>query len=200
VPAGLACLMTRPEPPERLTYGSVVEGLVHHGLGGQVSPALKARLRLIGVDVQRPLLPAYPVKVWEHCLWAIIEDVYPGLPPEQAFRALGARMTDGYGRTLVGRAALVLARMLGPRRTVLRLPQLLATTDNWSRPEVLERAPCHFELRLNDDLDLPGYLEGIFETLLRQAGAGAPRVRVLEKGRGSTLFELKWGEAATAPR
>jgi uncharacterized protein (TIGR02265 family) len=180
-----------------MTYGSVVEGLLHHGLGGQVSPRLEARLHLIGVDVGRPLLPAYPVKVWMHCLWAIIEEVYPDLPPEQAFRTLGVRTTEGYGKTLVGRAVLVLARMLGPRHTLLRLPQLLASTDNWSRPEMLERGPCHFELRLNSDLDAPGYLEGVFETLLRQAGAREPRVRVLEQGHGSTLFELKWGDAVT---
>jgi len=181
-----------------MTYGSVVEGLLQHGLGGQLSPELKARLRLIGVDVERPLLPAYPVKLWEHCLWAIIEDVYPGLPAERAFRALGSRMTEGYGHTLLGRAMLVLARMLGPRRTLLRLPQLLAATDNWSRPLLLERAPCHFELRINDDLDLPGYMEGIFEALLRQAGASHPRVQVLEKGSGGTLLELKWGEVSAA--
>ncbi|HET9451657.1 MAG TPA: DUF2378 family protein [Aggregicoccus sp.] len=189
--------MKRPEPAERMTYGSVVEGLLHHGLGGRVSPPLKARLHRIGVDVDRPLLPAYPVKVWVHCLWAIIEEVYPEQPPEQAFRTLGTHMTEGYGRTLVGRAVLVLARMLGPRRTLHRLPQMLAATDNWSRAEVVEKAPCHFELRLNDDLELPGYLEGTFETLLRQAGAREPRVRTLEKGGGSTLYELKWGEALT---
>ena len=76
--------------------------------------------------------------------------------------------------------------------------QLLAATDNWSRPEVLERAPCRFELRINGDLDLPGYLEGILEALLRQAGATNPRGRMLEQGGGSTLVELTWGECSTA--
>ncbi len=179
-----------------MTYSSVVEGLLQHGLGGLVSPALRRRLSLIGLDVDRPLLPASPVKLWVHCLWAIIEDVYPGLPPEQAFRALGARTTEGYGKTVMGRAMLVLARMLGPRRVMQRLPQLLASADNWSRPEVLERGPRHFELRLNDDLELPGYVESVVETLLLQVGARNPRARMLERAHGGTLYEIEWDEAA----
>ena len=146
------------------------------------------------MDVERPLLPAYPLALWVHCLRAIAEEVYPGLPLEQAFRQLGARTTEGYGHTVMGRAALVLARMLGPRRTVLRVPQLLEGTDNWSRTEVLERGPCHFELRHNGDLGLPGYLEGVFETLLRHVGAKDAQVRVLERGNGHTRYELRWGE------
>jgi uncharacterized protein (TIGR02265 family) len=185
----------RSEPPERLTFGSVVEGVLRHGLPGPLGPALKERLRLIGVDVERPLLPAYPVGLWVHCLRAIAEEVYPQLPLEQAFRQLGARTTEGYGHTVIGRAALVLARMLGPRRTMLRIPQLLEATDNWSRCEVLERGPCHFELRHNGDLDICGYLEGVFECLLRQVGARDPQVRELERGDGHTRYELRWGEA-----
>ncbi|WP_370458977.1 DUF2378 family protein [Aggregicoccus sp. 17bor-14] len=187
----------RKEPRERLTYGSVVEGLLRHGLQGQVPPGLRARLQRIGVDVERPLLPAYPLPVWLHCLWAIIEELYPGQPPEQAFRALGARTTEGYSHTLVGRAIGVLTRMLGPRRTVLRIPQLLASTDNWSRVEVLERGPCHFELWHNAALGTPGYLEGVLEALLREAGAKEPRARALELGEAHTLYELRWGDGLT---
>jgi hypothetical protein len=115
--------MSRPEPAERLVYASVVEGLLRHGLQGQLTPRLKERLRQIGVDVDRPLLPAYPVPLWFYCLRAIVDEVYPGQPLEPAFRDLGTRMTEGYGRTVLGRALYMLARLQGPRRMVLRLPQ-----------------------------------------------------------------------------
>jgi uncharacterized protein (TIGR02265 family) len=189
--------MSRPEPAERLVYASVVEGLLRHGLEGRPTARLKERLRQIGVDVERPLLPAYPVPLWFYCLRAIIEELYPGRDPEAAFRDLGARMTAGYGSTLVGRALYLLARLLGPRRMVLRLPHMLASGDNYTNAEVVERGPCHYEMRMNSAVEAPGYAEGIIEALLRLSGAQAPRVRVLEKGHGSTLFELQWGEALT---
>ena len=190
--------MSRPEPAERLVYASVVEGLLRHGLQDQLTPRLKERLRQIGVDVERPLLPAYPVPVWFHCLRAILDEVYPGVPPEPAYRDLGARMTAGYGRTLVGRALYMLARLQGPRRMVLRLPQMLGSGDNYTRAELVERAPCHFEMRMNSVVEAPGYAEGIIEALLRLAGAQGPRVCVLEKGGGSTLYDIRWGEAVTS--
>ena len=190
--------MSRPEPAERLVYASVVEGLLRHGLHGRLTPHLKERLRQIGVDVDRPLLPAYPVPLWFYCLRAIIEELYPGRDAEAAFRDLGARMTAGYGRTLVGRALYMLARLQGPRRMVLRLPHMLGSGDNYTRAEVVERGPCHFEMRMNSALEAPGYAEGIIEALLQLAGAQAPQVRVVEKGGGSTRYDIRWGEAVTS--
>ena len=189
--------MSRPEPAERLVYASVVEGLLRHGLEGRLTPRLKERLRHIGVDMDRPLLPAYPVPVWLHCLRATIDEVYPGMAPEAAYRDLGARMTAGYGRTLVGRALYVLARLQGPRRMVLRLPNMLASGDNYTNAEVVEKGPCHFEMRMNSVVEAPGYAESIMEALLRLSGAQGPRVRVLDRSRGHTLYGLEWGEALT---
>ena len=183
---------SRPEPPERLVYASVVEGLLRHAVPSPLPLTLKERLRHIGVDVDRPLLPAYPVGMWLHCLRAVAEALYPDEPPERALRALAGRHADGYGHTVVGHALYAVARLMGPRRLVHRLPQLLASGDNYTRAELLERGPAHYELRMNSEVDVPGYAEGLMEALLGLSGARTPHVQELERGGGHTRFALRW--------
>ena len=179
---------------QRYVYAQVVEGLLAHGLSGRVSPRLKARLREAGVDLDRPLLPTYPVGLWLRCLHLIVEETWPGLPPEQAFPRLAAAHVEGYGRTLIGRAVYGVMRLLGPRRLVLRLPQTLRATDNYTRVELVERDATTFEMRMNSELPCPGYSESLFESLLRVGGAESPRATVLTQGGGSTTYLLTWKE------
>ncbi len=161
---------------QRLVYVQVVEGLLQHGLHGKVSPRLKQRLRQAGIDLDRPLMPAYPVPLWMHCLSVIIEETYPGVPREQAFRQLAETHVQGYGRTVIGRAVYGVMRLLGPRRLVQRLPQTLRATDNYTEVELLERGPTTYEMRMNSALDTPGYVEALFEAMMRVGGAESPKV------------------------
>ncbi|MCP3098239.1 TIGR02265 family protein [Myxococcus sp. K15C18031901] len=178
----------------RFVYAQVVEGLLEHGLNGRVSPRLKARLKEAGVDLGRPLLPTYPVLLWLRCLHIIVEETWPGLPPEQAFPRLAAAHVEGYGRTLIGRAVYGVMRLLGPRRLVLRLPQTLRATDNYTRVELTEKDPTTFEMWMNSALPCPGYSETLFESLLRVGGAESPRVLILTQDDGETRYLLTWKE------
>lgn len=182
-------------PPERrLVYVQVVEGLLEHGLRGRVSPRLKQRLRQVGIDLDRPLLPAYPVSLWEQCLNVIVEETFPGAPREEAFRQLAGHHVEGYGRTLVGRAAYGVLRLLGPRRVVQRLPQTLRSTDNYTQVELTEQGPTTFTMWTNSKVSAPGYAEALFESLLRLGGAVSPRVTRASEDAESTTYLLTWTE------
>ncbi|MCP3136303.1 DUF2378 family protein [Pyxidicoccus xibeiensis] len=187
----------KPVPTEqRLVYVQVVEGLLQHGLHGKVSPRLKQRLKKAGIDLDRPLLPAYPVPLWTHCLSVIAEETFPGMPREEAFRLLADAHVQGYGRTVIGRAVYGVMRLLGPRRLVHRLPQTLRSTDNYTEVELTERGPTTYEMRMNSALDSPGYVEALFESMLRVGGAEAPKVTKLhtDAAAPSTTFLLTWTE------
>jgi uncharacterized protein (TIGR02265 family) len=174
----------------------VVEGLLQHALHGKVSPRLRERLRTAGVDLDRPLLPLYPVPVWVRCLHLIVEEVYPSLPREEAFRQLARAHVEGYGRTLLGKAVLAMMRLLGPKRVAQRLPQVLGGTDNYTEATLTEVGPAHFELELNSNQDVPGYVEALLERMLEVGGAKAPRVTKLSAGEGRTRLSLTWSEEA----
>ncbi|MBE4746929.1 DUF2378 family protein [Corallococcus sp. ZKHCc1 1396] len=181
-------------PEQRQVYVQVVEGLLQHGLRGQVSPRLKERLRQAGVDLDRPLLPLYPVPLWARCLNIIIEETQPGVPREEAFRRLARAHVEGYGATLLGRAVMSVMRLLGPRRVVQRLPEVLRGTDNYTEATVTELGPAHHELRINSVIDAPGYVEALFEAVLQVGGAHAPRVTKLREDADGTVYVLTWTE------
>ncbi|WP_404366229.1 DUF2378 family protein [Corallococcus coralloides] len=183
----------RSVPPEqRQVYVQVVEGLLQHGLKGQVSPRLRERLRHAGVDLDRPLLPLYPVPVWTRCLEIIVEEVYPDVPRVEGYTRLARAHVEGYGATLLGRAVMGVMRVLGPRRMVQRLPEVLRGTDNYTEVTLVERGPAHFELSLNSSLGAPGYVEALFEGLLASGGAKAPSVTKVHDDGDSSTYALTW--------
>ena len=57
-------LPKRPEPAERLNFPNSIEAVVNHVLKGKLTPRLKELLRGEGVDLDRPLRPAYPADAW----------------------------------------------------------------------------------------------------------------------------------------
>ncbi|RKH09578.1 DUF2378 family protein [Corallococcus praedator] len=181
-------------PEQRHVYVQVVEGLLQHGLRGQVSPRLRERLRQAGVDLDRPLLPLYPVPLWTRCLNIIVEETYPGLTREEAFRRLARAHVEGYGATLLGRAVMSVMRLLGPKRVAQRLPEVLRGTDNYTEAVLSERGPAHYELRINSVVDAPGYAEALFEAVLQVGGAQAPRVMKLREEADGTVYSLTWTE------
>ncbi|MFP2903910.1 DUF2378 family protein [Pyxidicoccus sp. 3LFB2] len=189
--------LRKPVPLEqRLVYVQVVEGLLQHGLHGKVSPRLRQRLRKAGIDLDRPLLPAYPVPLWMHCLSVIVEETYPDMPREEGFRKLAEAHVQGYGRTVIGRAVYGVMRLLGTRRLVQRLPQTLRSTDNYTEMELIERGPTTYEMRMNSVQDTPGYVEALFESMMRVGGADSPKVTKthVDPAGPSTTYLLTWTE------
>ncbi|RKG85929.1 DUF2378 family protein [Corallococcus terminator] len=181
-------------PEQRHVYVQVVEGLLQHGLRGQVSPRLRERLRQAGVDLDRPLLPLYPVPLWTRCLHIVVEETYPGTPREEAFRRLARAHVEGYGATLLGRAVMSVMRLLGPKRVMQRLPEVLRGTDNYTEAVLTELGPAHYELRINSVVDAPGYAEALFEAVLQVGGAQAPRATKLREEQDGTVYVLTWTE------
>lgn len=179
---------------DRKVFTQVVEGLLRHGVGERVTPRLRERLRQVGMDLDRPLLPAYPLIQWHHCLHIIVEEVYPGVPREEAFRRLAEYHVEGFGRTLVGRAMMRLMRMLGPRRTVRQMVQALRASDNYTEVRLKELGPGTWEMWMNSVLDTPGYAEALFESFLRASGAAEPEAVIVRREEESTVYLLRWKE------
>lgn len=177
-----------------MVFVQVVEGLLRYGVGGRVTHRLRERLRQVGLDLDRPLLPAYPVEQWKHCLHIIIEEMYPGIPREEAFGLLAAAHLEGYGQTLVGRALLRLLRLLGPRRTVHQMTQALRTSDNYTEVRLTQLGPTRYEMWMNSVLDAPGYAEALFVSFLRVSGAEEPRANIVREEDEGTVYLLTWKE------
>jgi uncharacterized protein (TIGR02265 family) len=114
---------------EPVVFTPSVESLFVHGL--RLSFPAREQLRALGLDLDRPLLPAYPLATWERAVAVAAGDAFPQLGRDAAHFELGRRMLAGYDATVIGRAISLAARLAGPRRTLERMAQNTGTANNY---------------------------------------------------------------------
>lgn len=130
-------------------FDHVIDGMFRKSLGSRLTPACKAELKAAGLDLSQPLRPAYPLDDYFTFLEIAGKHLYPDKTAPQALYALGAGFVDGYHETLMGRAILQLARIIGPSRAVKRSTQTWRQGNNFTDVKVVERTPTCFELHFN---------------------------------------------------
>jgi uncharacterized protein (TIGR02265 family) len=178
--------------PERLVYEHTMEGLFIRGLVGRVSPTLKERLRTVGLNLDRRLLPAYPFETWCSCVRLAAELLLAELPEEEAYHHLGERMVDGYRETLMGRAQFGVLQLLGPKRVLLRAQQSFRSGNNYTEVRLRPLSPGELEVWVNE----PGFtryvVQGALVAGLRASGAAEPEVRVEAFTPEDVTFRVSW--------
>lgn len=179
---------------ERLVFPPIVEGLFVRGLNGRVTYSLKEQLRNEGLDLDRPLLPAYPLEVWTRCVALTAKALHPEEPEAVAWRLLGERMIDGYRDTMVGRALLGVLRLLGPKRGLSRAQHSFRTSNNYTEVRVTERGPNEVEMWLNEPGMLRYFKQGVMLAMARASvGAASPQVEVISFDENTATYRISWG-------
>ena len=179
-------------PDTRLIYSVTVQGLFHLSLGRRLSPAARASLRQVGLDLDGELLPAYAITTWLKCLDIALRDVWPDLPREEAWRRMGHTLIEGLTSTMLGRVMATAARTLGPRQSLSQFHRAFRNSDNYVEVRMTERGPGSWEMWLNDILGRPHYYIGILEASLKVMGVREPRVVVLREDSPACTFLLEW--------
>jgi uncharacterized protein (TIGR02265 family) len=176
---------------DQVVFAHSVEGLFVRALG-EVPPGLQERLRGIGIDLGKKLLPAYPVRVWNEVLVATAETIYPGEPLARSGRKLGERMMEGYRATLVGQAVLALAKIIGPRRALLRSRQNWRSGNNYSEVKVEELGPTDFRLTFNEASISRWVSQGLLCSGLTFAGAKETSVELESFTDDEVVYRITW--------
>ncbi|MDQ3263688.1 MAG: DUF2378 family protein [Myxococcota bacterium] len=181
-------------PAERFVFAPTVEGLVR-GVGAQLNGTTKSELRELGIDLDRPLKPGYPAVMWHRALEVIARDVCPGLEASEAHFRLGSRTVYGLDDTLVGKAMLAMIRLIGPRRTLLRLPTSAKIGTNFVGLTLTELAPNDFELVSRPFMGYAEVMQGSVHAVIEISGAPNPRVDIVDYDRTAEQMTLraKWG-------
>jgi uncharacterized protein (TIGR02265 family) len=177
-----------------LVFQHGVEGLFHVSLKGRIPPALRARLKDAGLDLARPLLPAYPRAAWNHFLQLTAEGLWPTEPPERAYHALGRELLMGYSRTLMGGAILRLLRLIGPRRTLDRMTQNFRSAGNYNLCSVKDLAPREVLFWLNEPTLHPAYVAGILDAVLELVGVKQRDIQVHQQDVDGCTYRVRWEE------
>ncbi len=179
---------------EKLVFDQTLDGLFIRGLESQVTPSLRLHLREVGVDLDRKLLPAYPFETWCSCVRVAARELYADAPEEQAYRALGERMVDGYRSTVMGRALFSVLQLLGPRRVLGRMQQSFRSGNNYTEVRMRELAPTHMELWVNEAGPTRYLVQGAILAGLRGCGVRGGRVEVHSFTPEDVTFHVLWAE------
>jgi uncharacterized protein (TIGR02265 family) len=175
-----------------VVFDHTVEGLFLVALRARLSPSAEARLRMVGLDLSKKLLPAYPFELWRQCLEIAATELYPMHPPPEAWRRLGHDLVQGMSRTVMGRALVGVSRLLGPLRALRRLNHTLRSADNYVEAHITELSPTCCLVWINEVMGQPGYYQGILEASLATAGARQARVQLCADEDRSATYRVEW--------
>lgn len=175
---------------DKVIFGQTFEGL-YRAFQKELSPEDVVKLRGLGVDFQKPLLPAYPLSVWYEVLPYVSARMAPGLPQnEQVYRA-ACRFIQGFEQTVIGKAAFALLRILGPARALQRIERQFRNGNNYSQTSLTAVSGSEFVLRCNE-VRWPGWYQGIVTEGLKLAGAKAPQVDCTQHDADGATFRVTW--------
>ncbi|MET0404068.1 MAG: DUF2378 family protein [Cystobacter sp.] len=182
---------------ERWVFEHTVDGLFRGSLRERLSATALVSLRQAGIDLSRPLLPAYSSETWIRALHIAAEAFSADLSPEASWRRLGQEVIQGLVHTRVGSAMVSVAGLLGPLRFLRRLNSTLRSTDSYVESRLKEVGPTSCEVWISEVMEQPAYHRGMLEALVSLAGGRDVRVRVLTCEGPGAWFLVEW-EAAEA--
>jgi uncharacterized protein (TIGR02265 family) len=174
-------------------FSQTVQGALD-ALGRAPTPAEKAGLREVGLDLDRPLDPAYPAEAFGQMLIQLAKARSPDLPLEEACRELGERFFERHTQTLIGKAMGQVLRLIGVRRSLARMERNFRSGNNYYRSRMVDQGPGKVRLYFDATHDPADFLRGVVIAGARYVGAKDFRAEVVERGSASCALDISWSE------
>lgn len=174
---------------EKLIFAQTIEGFVR--ALGPLNEQARAKLRSCGIDVDKRLLPAYPLEQFLAALDYAGAAVAPSKSKEDQARELGRRFMEAYQETMIGRAMVAGMRVIGPWRTLERLSNKFRTGNNFSETKLTRLGATEAELWCNQ-VSRPGWYSGIVTRGLELSGAKAVEVTLISHDDSGGRFHVRW--------
>lgn len=176
----------------RLVFRHTIEGLFLAQLKGRVTSRLKQRLADEAKMNLDRLLPAYALEDWYLAVKVTTEELYPAMPPDEAYVELGRQLIFGYFSTAIGKALAGMVRVLGPERTLRRLERSMRGANNYTRTTLTEVNPAHFVVTVNEAGPTRHLMRGILEGGVATAGARDLKVEISSVEGDTTTYAVTW--------
>lgn len=176
---------------DRYVFGVAVEALFLKALDGRVDAACRAALRDAGIDLDEPVLAAYPAEVFHRGVAIAAAAVHPGRAPEHAQFEVGRAHIDGFVSTYPGRMMLALARQLEPRTILEYTATFIRLGNNFTESRSRATGERRIELWLNHVYGVPHWYRGIVQRGLELSGIRGVAVDHAG-GDESATFVISW--------
>jgi uncharacterized protein (TIGR02265 family) len=182
---------------DKLEFQSSIEALFKVALADRITPELRARLKDAGLDLDRPLRPAYPAEAFARFLELAAEEVYPGQSSDAAFQALGRDFVSAFVEMPVGKAAFALMRLLGPVRALERLQRTVRAANNYVLVSTQKSGPQGVELTIYESPASPLFFLGVLEGGVQRATClQDAHVEMASATRAGGRFRIRWAAPA----
>ncbi|NBD08726.1 MULTISPECIES: DUF2378 family protein [Corallococcus] len=182
---------------ERVIFSNTVDSLYRKVLMPSLRPELVERLRARGLNLQMPLLAAYPLATWVECLDDTARTLHPDRPLDQARRMLGRRMMEGYSQTLMGGAVLTLARVVGPMRSLERMQHNFRSANNFTETRLTVLGPAQVDIWFNEPDLMEGFVDGVLEEGLLRIGVRSLNLHRTRHSPEAITYHLEWDGGAS---
>ena len=144
---------------EHLVYKEGI-ATVLDAVRARLTPRILSRLQAeAGIDATASR-PSYSLASLNALTRVLAEELYRGLPVDEATYQLGIACLKHYERTLLGRALFPVVRLLGPLRIAKRLPGIFRQTNNYADVKVEVTSDQSWELEHNEVGDYPHMIRG----------------------------------------
>lgn len=178
----------------RVVFGSGFDSLFSPEFRARVTPQLDTALRALGLRLDKPFNPAYPIETWAGTLELMAKHLYGELPTGDAYRQLGRSTIDGFEHTFLGKASFPLMRLIGIARSVERATRSYASTNNYTKVTLTRLSPTSFDFYLNEKHTLPDYDMGVIERVLELLKAKDAKVTLQSRDAEGFVMRLSWSE------
>jgi len=173
---------------DKLFFGHSVSGLFQKALGARVTPELRTRLRDTGIDLDKPLLPAYPAPVFVRCVELAGDALFPNQPRTEQLYEMGRITVQGFAQIELGSAMFDHLKVMTPERSMQRLERSLRAAMNLISVTFHPKSPTEFELQLNDVVGIPDFFRGLVEGGSSAAGRTSSVTVSRLEGEGCVLL------------
>jgi uncharacterized protein (TIGR02265 family) len=181
--------MSTPEH-EWYVYAHTVEGLFFKALRPKITPSAEAKLKDLGID-----LSGKPREV-QHLRWKealrVAASLFEGTEDER-FRQLGRSVLLRYEETVMGKAAVAVMRIMGPKRILHRVNSTLRSGNNYIVATLQPLDERNWEGSVNECNGNPHYIAGVMEQGLIISGAKEVDVSVRDFDGHAATFSIRWG-------
>lgn len=177
--------------PEKLIFDHTLESLLRI-LERPIPPEQIKGLDALGIDLSKPLQPAYPLEVFSSLVGFIGHQRFPRLSEQEADFEVGRAFIEAYTtQTVMGKALKGLLRVIGPHRAIERMSRTFRTANNYTETRLEKLGPTRYELWFNFALR-PSYFGGMVHGTLGLCGLKQLEVKVLEAPLPEARVHVSW--------
>lgn len=178
----------------RKVYLQGVEGVFTIGHASKLTPAAKAAIKAAGIDLDQKLKPYYSPTVTNEATRQLRKHVYGHEPnDDKAYFMIGAATADGFLQTVLGKTLVGVFKLLGFRRVINRMPQVVASGGNYQSVDLVEVAPNIVDMTVSHTEPHPAmFLGTLNRSFTHYFQAPEFKVEILKDHPPGATYRLQW--------